>query len=157
MERHDPPDSILDSQWAITWVPNPVNYRSYDPVDQYRTCLTYLKHANNCMKLFTFVPELTRDGNVHIHGVYYVKDCIKYFRKFLPMLKKQGFVKIKPVDDYGGWIAYMMKDMESNDELFDDLPYPYHQDSKFKQKIKPQYTLSKPILWKKQDIAKYFK
>lgn len=144
--------------WAITWAPNPDLYRSLQPIDQWRTCLTYLRIAKRFSDNFYFVPELTANGNIHVHGIFEIRDAVAYFRKFLPMLKKQGFIKIKKVDDYHVWMAYISKEQLFMQNLFGgNIPCSYDQDCKFPITVKPKYTLSKKTLWKKGDINKYFK
>lgn len=142
--------------FALTWVPDPKRYKTKDPYKQYQTCLTYLRMASKVFEEYSFIPELTLDGNVHIHGYYLVKDMIKFFRKFLPMLKSCGFIKIKPITTMHDWQAYMMKDMEQNQYLFDGLPYPFDNDT-----IIPKWVYQSKKTMKKKTYRKtvldYFK
>lgn len=105
--------------WALTWAPDPSLYRSTDPLSQWKTCMTYLQIARRFSKDFMFCPELTNSGNVHIHGYYVIDDGIKYFKKFLPTIKKYGFVYIKPIDDMDIWLAYMTKEQDFMQNYFE--------------------------------------
>lgn len=121
-------DLNLEAMKAFTWSPNPKKYRSHDPNDQYEALLNHVffkKEFRHTFDKFVFIPELTEDGNVHIHGIYHVKDNIKYHKWFLPICKLYGFVKIKGKVDKG-WIDYICEDCADNEELFFHQPYPLY-------------------------------
>lgn len=49
-------------------------------------------------------------GDIHYHGVIYIHDKIKWHKSTLPSLKRFGFFKIKPIDNYDKWIKYCTKE-----------------------------------------------
>lgn len=55
-------------------------------------------------------PELHQDGNVHIHGILFVKDKIKYYKTLKRHVEKVGFVTLKTIEDYMKWYDYCIKD-----------------------------------------------
>lgn len=80
-------------------------------------------------------PEMHQDGNVHIHGILYVKDKIKYYKTLKSHVEKVGFVTFKPVDDYMKWLEYCRKDQKEMLLTF-GFPLPISQ-----------YALSKMDKW----------
>lgn len=118
-----PPSKNLEI--AFTLNPDPKKYRSTDPVDQWTSlllCLFLKPSIRKTFSYFYFTPELTQDGNVHVHGWMEVQDSISFYRWFIPACKAWGFIKIKhnPDDD---WLAYIMKDSDLMFDLFaDKLP-----------------------------------
>lgn len=130
----------LEAFKAFTWSPNPNLYRSNDPIAQYRTCLRWLYAANpdSCLKHFVFTPELTQNGNIHLHGYFFIKDPIKFYRRFLPMLKSKGNTYIKDrVDD--NWLyEYMTKSVVLMANLMadEDVPIPLYDDNYFDYHLK---------------------
>lgn len=118
---------FVDNLIAFTWNVPPQRYPSSDIQVQYAALLKILFKYTPIFGTFIFVPELTQQGNVHIHGMYTVQDRIKYYKQFLPICRQfapQG-VKIKEVFDREGWIDYLTKHIELNYHIFDDaLPVP---------------------------------
>lgn len=112
--------------FAFNLIPNPAKYRSTDPNIQWESLLLCIFLHPNIRKTFDsfyFSPELTTNGNIHVHGYYEVIDKISYYRWFLPTCKSWGHVMVKkdPDDD---WLAYVMKEGPDMEELFvnDELP-----------------------------------
>lgn len=110
---------------AFTWSPDPNKYPSTEPRKQYKCLLKHiLLSSYKYFRLFCFVPELTLQGNVHIHGWYVISDRIKYFKHFLPACRQYGFVKIKDhvTDD---WYKYIEKSVSETIQILGaDLPIP---------------------------------
>lgn len=134
---------------AFTLNPNPDKYRTLDPVEQYKTLLLCLLFNNNIKHTFTkfyFTPELTQNGNVHIHGYYSIKDPIKYYRWFLPACKLIGFTCVKDRVDDEWTYQYCTKDVELMTQLMEELPVPltsnnYEENIELKASIlRPKYT-----------------
>lgn len=144
---------------AFTLVPDPKRYKSTQPYDQYKSLLTCIFGRKKLMlktfSEFLFYPELTLNGNVHLHGFYKVKNKLSYFKWFLPACKQWGNTLVKfRVDD--GWLAYVMKETEDDymESLFEGLPYPLDEDSIETYKhddFKAKHTIST----KKYNIMKY--
>jgi len=103
---------------AFTWVPDPLRYNSPRPKCQYQALLAHiLLTANRVFSTFTFFPELTKQGNIHIHGYYEVKDYVKYFTLFLPKCKQLGFIKVKWKNVNTNWHTYCAKDKKLMKEV----------------------------------------
>lgn len=110
---------------AFTWVPNPNRYNSVIPKCQYKALLGHVLLASNrVFSDFKFFPELTKEGNIHIHGTFIIKDYVKYYKYFLPKCKQFGFVKVKCKDVDEKWDEYIEKDEDMMTEILADLPVP---------------------------------
>lgn len=119
-----------DTVYAYTLNPNPKVYKSVDVNKQYsQIFMLLLQKAPKVFKHFSFTPELTQQGNIHIHGWFTIKDKVKYYKWFLPKSKCLGFVVVKnKVDEK--WYEYIEKDMDFMNEIIEDLPVPYtHKDT----------------------------
>jgi len=148
---------LLCGSRAFTWNPNPLRYKSYDPNDQYLSCLMWA--FKNCTKVFNnyiFVPELTSDGNVHIHGIFTLFDKLKYYKKFLPRVKALGFVKIKERVD-AKWLKYIFKEWTNNSDIFNLDTLNHNNYDMFNLKSRCEYLpkLIKGPIEKKRPITYY--
>lgn len=145
---------------AFTWTPDPSRYTSTRPDIQYITCLHILKLAKRCLSDYVFYPELSLQGNIHIHGIYKIKDNIKYHRNFLPKVRNLGWTLLKPVFNWEDWCAYVMKSNEDNDMaciVGHDLPVPLTEDSKYYIKLNTKTVFSNKYRYnKKRKITDYF-
>lgn len=115
-----------DTVYLYTWAPNPARYPTTKPYEQYRILLDLvLLNADKVFRTFAFSPEMTCNGNVHIHGWYTIKDAVKYFKWWLPKCKQFGFVKVDKMRDKSA-LEYYKKDIDLMNELMDeyDLPIP---------------------------------
>lgn len=111
---------------AFTWNPNPARYGTNDVDKQYAKLLRIISKHSRCFHHFCFVPELTQQGNIHIHGFYTVIDPIKYHKGFLKSCKNFGHVVIKNTRVDDDWRKYVKKDYDNMHYIIsDDLPYPY--------------------------------
>jgi len=153
---------------AFTWAPDPNKYAVIKPKDQWRALLTHvLFRSHKYFSKFFFTPELTQDGNVHVHGWYIVRDKIAYFRNFLPRCRQFGFVKLKQRPQYQinqTWARYCEKDRLMMIDLlhlkygYCHISYDNYEDMekvimKVKKtmkcrRLKPKYEI--------RDVTKYF-
>lgn len=77
---------------------------------QYRSTDIYDRISNTGLKLVC-LPEPHEDGSIHYHGIILNKGRSgNYYNKFLPSIKKLGFVQIKKIKDLSEWIGYVTKD-----------------------------------------------
>lgn len=142
---------------AFTWVPNPAKYPSSEPAKQYKSLLNHvLLSSFKFFRLFCFVPELTENGNIHIHGWFIIKDRVAFYKIFLPKCRQYGFTLIKTnVDE--DWFDYVSKDMSTTiDVVGEDLPVPLtHLNCKAYRK---GYTkgLKARLVPRKMDLSKLF-
>lgn len=105
---------------AFTLAVNPQCYNSHDPVAQYEqllACVFRHKPLRRCLKDYVFYPEMTKQGNIHLHGIYYIKNKYDYFRWFLPACKRWGYVLVKNRDVNIGWEKYIEKDLADMKDL----------------------------------------
>lgn len=122
--------SLLDNVYAFTWNPDPVRYSSKTPSDQYESLLHYIYKNYKIFGKFVFIPELTLNGYIHIHGIFTMKDRISFYKTFLPIIKNIGFVVIKPCTNIDGWINYLIKDIKAMSEILrEELPIPLTSDN----------------------------
>lgn len=140
---------------AFTFNPDPQKYRSNDPIEQYKSLLLCLFLKRDIIHTFTkfiFIPELTKMGNVHIHGYFAIRDAIKYHKWFIPACKQWGkmaFYVKKNVDEY--WMYdYMCKEVHMLADTFEDLPYPLSDDN-----FEDYYQTKHKTVAKGKSIMKY--
>lgn len=118
---------------AFTLNPNPKKYNTDDPLEQYaiviQNVLSHQSLKDSCKSYYIY-PELTENGNVHIHGYLFVKDRIKFYRSFLPLCKRMGHTKIKTKNIDSKWVEYCQKDQDLMTEMMEpQLPVPYTVES----------------------------
>jgi len=123
---------------AFTLSPNPKYYNSYDPVGQYEQILMAIFRyvpLRRALSKFVFVPELNANGNIHIHGMYYIKNKYAYNRWFLPACKHWGWTLVKDKNIDQEWVEYIYEDLlETQDILSCDengqlMPVPMTKES----------------------------
>lgn len=136
----------LSTTYLITWNPKPKFYQSsindvhinYDL--QWWTMLSILKEANRCCSQFAFVPEISIEGKLHMHGWFTLKDMVKFHKSFLPSLKRNGFVKMNQARSIK-WktFKYHIKDLyDTHQHLYThDIVVTHHNI----QNIREEYTL----------------
>lgn len=116
---------IDDPVIFITWSPRPSTL-------DYRQELNYAKHCWDIFhdvhihsSKFAITPELNISGNIHYHGWFVIKDSFRFYKYFVPRLKRLGFVKLtKCHSKFNGPsypYAYHLKDIGPMQELI----YPY--------------------------------
>jgi len=89
----------------------------------------------------TIVAELTKNFDVHYHctvaprraSVVKVKNMCKYFVDKFRGIKHFGFICVKPVQDYKGWMDYMKKDLVTTRDLIKMNPVIKDDYSEFKE------------------------
>lgn len=74
---------------------------------------------------YYIVPEMFQSGALHWHGTICVFDQMGFHKK-LHLLRRRGFIKLKPITDLPEWEKYVMKDFEDVRMLFDFDPIMYH-------------------------------
>lgn len=69
---------------------------------------------------YVIYPEFDKSARLHFHGVFHVKDNVKYYKTF-NKLRRHGYVKPEgKITDK--WLEYMKKDEEEVRQTFDDVP-----------------------------------
>lgn len=108
-----------ETVYLITWNPKPAFY-NYDQggennfdLQWWTMCKTLMKSIR-CLNKYAFVPEVSEQGKLHMHGFLTVKDKRKYLRSFIPTLRKNGFIKVCKARS-GKWktFKYHVKDLQS--------------------------------------------
>jgi len=159
----------LEAFYAFTLAPNPKLYPSDDPSEQYNVVLNSIFFKTDLTKVFSvflFTPELTENGNIHIHGYYSVSDLVKYYKWFIPACKSIGFVMIKKKVDNEWTEVYVCKDMNKMEDILSrEQPIPLHtfnyityREEYGKMKTKGHFTKLNLTFTKKKkyNITKYF-
>lgn len=103
-------------------------------IDHYNS---YFKQWQQCMSEYEINPELNQSGNLHYHGYYKIKDKFKWFKKVLPKMKYNGFIKIDEVkSDLNKSLEYCRKDREFMLKILAARPLPLsHLDHKIDDKL----------------------
>lgn len=118
MEREKIGASHLDDRIAITWACNRT-FHTNDPKIGFSMAVNVLKKLRTVSEKFILYPEIGNGGsNIHFHGVIILKDKVKWFKSVLPTLKRNGFVKIKPLKSQE-WYDYIQKEWEIMKNILD--------------------------------------
>lgn len=99
------------------------------PFDVQHRCRSYdLWSVLNDTVNYWIIPEPTKVGNIHYHGIILsVKKRKKreWYNKALPTLKGFGFLKLDKIDNLTEWISYCLKDTDDLAYLGDPDPNNY--------------------------------
>lgn len=147
-----------DEVCLFTWNPDPNRYPTTKPHEQYKILIDLLLiNSSKVFSRFAFTPELTLNGNIHIHGWFVIKDKYKYFKWFLPKCKSFGFVKIDKMKSKNALEEYYKKDINHMNELMNeyDLPIPLTHDNIDAYKILPKSTKRLRLICKHKCRPKY--
>lgn len=88
------------------------------PKTQFKESYYWLASTLEASTDYEMYPEWRMvSGTIHYHGVIIIKDKIKWLRQTLPRLKRNGFIKIKPVREFMGWIEYCSKEAKEAKEI----------------------------------------
>lgn len=114
----------------ITWNPKPRFY-NYDHLGendynlQWETMLKVLLKITRCSSLYCIIPEVSDQGKLHCHGWFNITDKRKYYKSFLPSLKRNGLVKINRCRTLKDEVfKYYRKDVDTTFQLLTDFNYP---------------------------------
>lgn len=121
--------------YLFTWSPKDQN--TLNPKFKYIDDIAnYFRQWHQCMKEFEVNPEFNQNGNLHYHGYFRIKDQIKWFKRILPKMKYNGYIKINKVHtSFDEAIKYTRKDREVMTEVLYPLKVPYTEKDKEKQHI----------------------
>lgn len=111
--------------YALTWAPNPKHLKENQEINYRNHLVKIFSKFHRACSMFIICPELTLQGNIHYHGIFQVKDEIKWFKYILPTMKRQGFIKVKQIDDLPKWSKYIIKKLPIMAEMFSEYPVPY--------------------------------
>lgn len=134
---------VMDEVILITWSPKPRFYNYSPHIDndyamQWRTMINVLVNTR-CLRLFCFMPEISDEGRLHMHGWFVINDKVKYHKSFLPSLKRNGFIKKNKANSHG-WktFEYHTKDIASTCKYlpgWEELPITHHNRDVFNEEI----------------------
>lgn len=117
--------------YLFTWSPNPRIFHCRDPRKQYKQLLmNFITKFVKCFSIFALTPELTVNGNIHIHGWFMLSDPIKWFRNWLPKLgaRNTGNMKVSKWNGGDAFYYYKKSVEEMNDIInygdVEELPIP---------------------------------
>lgn len=125
MDTDEPQEDAL----AITWAPRPLDL---DPIGQLQHYTENLRQLLNLCCSCQISPELFVNGSLHFHiTARLIKKSyrIAFYKHVLPAMRRQGFVKIKKIDDLVQWVKYCSKDDEIMKEIL-NMDLPLTRDSK---------------------------
>lgn len=155
----------FDKVHLITWNPKPIfyDYKPYGDNDylmQWRSMVDLLCEGRRCLSRFCFVPEISDEGKLHMHGWYVVLDHKNYYKSFLPKLKRNGFVKKAKAKSHDfKTFVYHTKDFDATNDVLsywsNFLVNHYnatlwrHEITHYKLMLKPSDLFDKPSRFKK--------
>lgn len=108
--------------YAFTVTLKPELFKKFAEIQYDLTSGPLKEHLYTITPKFTVVAELTKNCNIHYHGVIYFltdrcKDAIKCFKDKFRNHKLFGFVDIKVIDDMEGWYEYISKELEHTNTI----------------------------------------
>lgn len=139
-------DYSMEGYYAFTWCPNPSYYTTLSPIGQFASVIPLLTRQIRCISDYWFSPEITKQGNIHIHGMFKIADKIKFYGFWLPAIKRYGYTLVKDRVDCK-WVEYIFKDQKMMREMLipNSLPASiwHGNDDEWKQWKTPRlrYTL----------------
>lgn len=107
---------------ALTISPPDVKHLSVDKI-----LILHKRVLSKVKSTFMLYPELDASGRLHYHGV--IQKTIK-LKEDLEKIKQLGFIKVKPISDYSGWMKYCSKEWKITKKAF---------------KINNRYLIKKPL------------
>lgn len=116
---------------AFTWSPDPKKFAGKRPMYQFYDTIILIQRAFRHSADYTVWPELNLNGNIHYHGILFMRDKIKFYKFSLPLLKFHGFVLLKDKNINDAWYRYMSKDCVNMRGILPNVRIPI---SKFKDK-----------------------
>lgn len=102
-----PPVEYKEKTQAITITHS--YFKNKTPYGQFKEKAPALTKALAESSDFEIVPEYRCDGTLHWHGIVTIKDHYIWVTKTVQFLKRQGFIKLKPIDDMEKWKLYYNK------------------------------------------------
>jgi len=117
METKPNYDNKLEGYMALTWVPNPKDI-GIKPLFQLQDTISSVLNMQYCTDRYAFFPEVTAAGNIHYHSVIRLDDKIKFYKKYLPILRYHGYVCIKNKTIDSNWLDYISKDFDTNSQIY---------------------------------------
>lgn len=80
---------------------------------------------HKCMERFEVNSEFNKNGNLHYHGYFILKDKYRWYKIILPKMKYHGFIKINKVEnDLEKAMVYCRKDRELMSKIIEhDIPF----------------------------------
>lgn len=121
--------SSYEMAFTVTLKPKLYDYRATEQYDlsfqQIFEKLLLLSYKNQ----FTLVAELTKNFNIHYHGIVKMplegKSCMKKFHDAFRGSKLFGFVNIKQITEQPIWIEYISKEIGNTRDLVSRPPVIY--------------------------------
>lgn len=125
---------------AVTWCPTS---RETQPLKQLEELKPLLTELNDNSMSTLWYPELTKNGNIHLHGVlsFNSNQRVKFYKALLPRMRQKGFVLIKYNPD-SGWYNYIEKESDFMKEVLGQ-PVPLTTDF-FAQRKEISHCVCKP-------------
>lgn len=119
----------LSQRYSFTVTLKPVLFRVPAESQYDKTTESLCDMLRDVSHTYTLVAELTKNMNIHYHGVIIFhmgpKNLIKKFVDAFRAHAKFGFVCIKVITDEPGWIDYISKELKNTYESIGRRPIVY--------------------------------
>lgn len=127
-------------EYAFTLTLKPKIF-AQEPEDQYdKTSAHASARLKTLSDQFTLIAELTKNYNIHYHGIIKFplskKDLMKEFYKCFRTDLIIGFVNIRQIDDMPKWTEYISKDLDRTCKAINRRPLIYDNLCIFDAQIK---------------------
>lgn len=116
-------------EYAYTLTLKPKAF-AQEPEDQYdKTSAHASARLKTLSDQFTLIAELTKNYNIHYHGIIKFplskKNLMKEFYKCFRTDLIIGYVNIRQIDDKPKWLEYISKDLSKTKEVIGRRPLVY--------------------------------
>lgn len=104
--------------YSFTLTLKPKRLFQQEPEKQYDNTMYHVVNMLNSLNAkYTLIIELTKSFNIHYHGIISFLlqdnefDCMKSFYSLFRKDEKIGYIYLKQITDFPGWIEYLRKDL----------------------------------------------
>ena len=114
--------------YMFTWNPKPTFYEyrklgNNDYISQWVLMISVLKEFSRCSDMYCFIPEISDEGKLHVHGWFMLSDKLKWLKSVRPLLRKNGFMKINRLHTKIEKIDYYYKEIDETKDILNQYFY----------------------------------
>lgn len=107
------------------------------PSTQLKMQMGLFKNLSKCARFLLFT-EMTLRGRIHLHGLIYFTDSIKWYKSTSRYIRLQyGNWLLKPISDRKGWLDYISKDQIEMNGIIPNMSFPITNDNYTQIDAKP--------------------
>lgn len=135
IKKHGPTE-VRSVCYAITHTIPPLLCKMNPDLVQYDLLFSELNEIKLMDARITFITEYTKCGNLHFHGIINFElpkrgSCMNRYKQHFKdkrLSKYFGYMEMKQIDDYDGWLNYIIKDLQLTYDKLEHQRYPVVRD-----------------------------